>query len=67
MLFKRSTLETQLQLYIRKHNEFDNFELFMIDTTAECGASVYHTSICLFVSDPFLVGCEKSFDKILGF
>ena len=30
-----------------------------------CGFRKSH--VCLFVSDPFLIGCEKSRDKILGF
>ena len=30
------------------------------------GPSVSGASVCLSVSDPFLIGCEKSRDKILG-
>ena len=35
-------------------------DIFELHTPTKCGASVYHTSVCLLVSDPVLIGCDKS-------
>ena len=40
---------------------------FKVHTPTGCGPSVSGASVCMSVSDPFLIGCEKSRDKILGF
>ena len=40
---------------------------FKVLTPTGFGPSVSGASVCLSVSDPFLIGCEKLRDKILGF
>ena len=40
-------------------------KIFKLHTPTEYGTSVYHMSVCMFASDPFLIGSEKSYDKII--
>ena len=48
-------------------SKFVTIDLFKLHTPTGFGPSVSGASVCLSVSDPFFIGCEKSFDNILSF
>ena len=63
--FAPINLQTSTERNYRSLNILWTFEGFQ--GTHSYGVRTFIESVCLSFSDPFLIGCEKSHHKLLGF